>query len=199
MAKLYFRYGTVSSGKTMKLIIDIYNDRAQGKTVLVLKPKLDTRWDDKKIISRVPGLECDVDYLIEFPGDVINALANKKPDFIYIDEIQFISRDVIELLKDIAVYEKIPVICYGLRSDWKNNLFDGSSAMFALADDIVEIKSICATFNTNCTKKSTVNVKHKNKKPIIDGPQIEVGGEEGYCGMCYYHYDEFVKSYSRTQ
>lgn len=195
MAKLYFRWSTVSSGKTAFLSISVHNDRLAGRHVIVLKIARDTRWDPTKIQSRVPGLEVTVDAQVCFPGDIITAVRAAQRvgplDFIYIDEIQFATRDQVEILRDIATFEGVPVITYGLRTDWKLQLFEGSSSMFALADEFQEIKIMCSAWGQRCRRKTFANAKHHDRQPVVDDQQVEVGAEELYCGMCYRHYSEF--------
>lgn len=190
MSKLYFRYSTVSSGKTARLNIEVHNDRAAGRRVLVLKIAKDVR--DRTIKSRVPGLELEADAVVEFPGDILAAVRRAPVDFIYVDEIQFATWDQVQMLKDIAAFDRIPVMCYGLSTNWKLQLFEGSAAMFALADEKEYIKSICAAWDKGCKRRAQVNVKHINRKPVKEGPEIEVGSEERYIGMCYHHYVEFT-------
>lgn len=194
MAKLYFRWSTVNSGKTARMLIEIYNDRASGRHVLVLTTAVDTRWGAGRIASRVPGLDIVADAQIAFPGDIIAALraCQETPDFIYIDEIQFASRDVVEMLRDVATFEGIPVMCYGLRTDWRLQLFEGSSALFALADEFQEVKSVCAAWGKKCTRKTFSNTKHNAGRPVREGPQVELGAEDRYCAMCYEHHVEFL-------
>jgi thymidine kinase len=191
---MYFRWSTVSSGKTARLAIEVHNDRMSGRRALVFTAAVDTRWGAGRIVSRVDGLELQADAVVSFPGDIITALraCPQKPDFIYCDEIQFYSRDCIEMLRDIATFESIPVMCYGLKSSWKLDLFEGSSALLALADEIEHIKSICSAWGKCCTKRALINVKHNNRKPVVEGPAVELGAEDRYVGMCYKHYDEFI-------
>jgi thymidine kinase len=191
-SKLYYRYSTVSSGKTARLAIEVHNDRLAGRRVLVLKIGIDTRWGATRISSRVPGLELEADAVVHFPGDILRAVRKSQPDFIYVDEIQFSTRDQVEMFRDIATFENIPVICYGLNSSWQIELFEGSSAMFALADEVEHIKSICSAWGKCCTRRALINVKHRDRKPVAEGPQVELGAEESYIGMCYQHYDEFI-------
>jgi len=194
MAKLYWRYATVNSGKSARLAIEVHNDRLSGRHVLVFTAAIDDRAGAGRVASRVPGLTLQADATIAFPGDIITALraCPRKPDFIYCDESQFYSRDCIEMLRDIATFEDIPVMCYGLRCDWRLNLFEGSAALFALADEPQEIKSMCSAWDKKCKRKAFSNTKHRNRQPVLEGPQVEIGAEDHYCAMCYQHHIEFV-------
>jgi thymidine kinase len=194
MAKLYFRHATVNSGKSARLAIEVHNDRLSGRRVLVFTAAIDDRAGRGRVVSRVPGLELQADAAVAFPGDILVALRAQpeRPDFIYCDESQFYSRDCIEMLRDIATFEGIPVMCYGLRTDWKLGLFEGSAALFALADEFQEIKSMCSAWDKKCKRKAFSNTKHRNRQPVLSGPQVEIGAEDHYCAMCYQHHVEFT-------
>ncbi len=182
MAKLYFRHGTVGSAKTLNLLAVAHNYRQQGKEVILMKPVLDDRFGQEKIMSRA-GLEKQADVLLSVDSD-IKKNNYEGIDCILIDEAQFVSPYVIDQLRDISLTKNIPVICYGLRSDFKTNLFDGAKRLFELADTIEEIKTTCAF----CNKKAIFNLKHVNGMAIVDGPSVDLGAEEKYfpaCHNCY--------------
>jgi len=187
MAKLYFRYGTVGSAKTLNLLAVAHNYRQQGKEVSLLKPKLDTRFGFGSIKSRA-GLEMMADFLLE---------ATTRLDFknfagiscILVDEAQFLSTAIIEQLRQITLEMDIPVICYGLRTDFKTTLFEGSRRLMELADSIEEIKATCYF----CNKKSIFNLRHVNGLATVDGPSILLGAEEMYYPTCFKCYSSEVK------
>lgn len=184
MAKLYFRYGTVGSAKTLNLLAVAHNYRYQGKKVLLMKPNLDTRFGKESITSRA-GLEMAADVLIE------NVESVRSVDYvgvhcILVDEAQFLSAGVIEELRQITLDFNIPVLCYGLRTDFKSYLFEGSSRLMELADSIEEVKATCHY----CNRKSIMNLKHVNGVASNVGATVDLGAEEKYFPACY-------KCYSR--
>ncbi|SME94007.1 thymidine kinase [Pseudobacteriovorax antillogorgiicola] len=183
MAKLYFRYGTVGSAKTMNLLAVAHNYRHQNKNVLLLKPKLDTRFGVDVIKSR-SGLTMDADVLVEtdtvLTEDILDEI-----HCILVDEAQFLAKAFIDQLREISRHWDIPVICYGLRTDFKTELFPGSQRLLELADSIEEVKTTCAF----CNRKAIFNVKFVNGIATQSGPQVELGAEEKYlpaCSYCYY-------------
>lgn len=187
MAKLYFRYGTMDSAKSMNLLAVAHNYRKQGKKVLLVKPRLDTRFGATKISSR-SGLEADADLMIDEdttldPRDFANL------DCVLVDEAQFLPPTVIEDLRRITVDPGVPVICYGLRTDFRTKLFPGAQRLMELADRIEEVKVTCQY----CQKKAICNLRFVNGTPTIDGPQIQLGADEHYAPVCWAHYDEATK------
>lgn len=182
MAKLYFRYGTMGSAKTMNLLAVAHNYRQQGKRVLILKPLLDNRFGETSVRSRA-GLEQKADLLLS-ADTVINPESLEAVNCILVDEAQFLSLALIEQLRSIATNFDIPVICYGLRTDFRRQLFDGSRRLLELADSIEEVKTTCHY----CTRKAIFNLKHVNGRPSLDGPTVDLGAEEKYlpvCSRCY--------------
>lgn len=182
MAKLYFRHGTVGSAKTLNLLAVAHNYRQQGKEILLLKPELDNRFGKEQIKSRA-GLEMTADILIREDTDLL-ALDYQGVDCILVDEAQFLPAAIIEQLREISVARGIPVICYGLRTDFRSNLFVGSRRLMELADSIEEVKATCHF----CNRKSIMNLKHVNGVATVDGPTIQVGAEETYLPACYHCY-----------
>lgn len=183
MAKLYFRHGTVGSAKTLNLLAVAHNYRQQGKEILLLKPELDTRFGTAQIKSRA-GLEMPADILIRNDTDLL-ALDYEGVDCILVDEAQFLSPAIIEQLREISVNRGIPVICYGLRTDFRSNLFEGSRRLMELADSIEEVKATCHF----CNRKSIMNLRHVNGVATFDGPSILLGADESYFPACYHCYD----------
>jgi thymidine kinase len=188
MAKLYFRYGTVGSAKTLNLVAVTHNYRSQGKRALLLKPNIDTRFGQQKVKSRA-GLEMPADKLISTPED-LRQLNYEGVDCVLVDEAQFLSKEVIEELRSITLKWDLPVLCYGLRTDFKSHLFEGSKRLMELADSIEEIKATCHY----CNRKSVMNLKHANGKAIAEGPSVELGAEETYFPTCYACYRSQLQS-----
>ena len=182
MAKLYFRHGAVGSAKTLNLLAVAHNYRQQGKEILLIKPALDDRFGQNFIKSRA-GLEKSADILANEETDLTH-YNYEGIDCILVDEAQFIAPRLIEQLREIAQEKNIPVICYGLRSDFRRNLFEGSKRLFELADTIEEVKTTCAF----CNRKAIFNLKHVNGRATTEGPTIDLGAEEKYfpsCSGCY--------------
>lgn len=184
MAKLYFRYGVVGSAKTLNLLAVAHNYRQQQKNVLLIKPAIDTRFGELVIGTRA-GLNATADIVVEDDGNF------KLPNLatiscILVDEAQFMPVTAIEHFHKIAHSDTfdVPVICYGLRTDFRLELFPASKRLMELADTIEEIKTTC----TDCDKKAVFNLKLKDNLPVLDGPTVELGFEETYvpvCASCY--------------
>jgi thymidine kinase len=179
MAKLYFRYGTVGSAKTLNLLAVAHNYRQQGKKVLLLKPEIDSRFGKETIQSRA-GLQSEADVLVG-PHTHLLGLSFEEINCILVDEAQFFSAHHIDQLREITQKEQIPVICYGLRTDFRTKLFPGSLRLMEVADSIEEVKATCFF----CNRKSIMNLKHVNGKATLDGPSIQLGAEETYLPACY--------------
>ena len=178
-AKLYFRHGTVGSAKTLNLLAVAHNYRQQGKKVALLKPFMDTRFGKELIKSRA-GLEMEADFLIK-PNAKLNFNKFEDMSCILVDEAQFLTSDIIDQFRDITRKMGIPVICYGLRTDFKLNLFEGSKRLIELSDSIEEIKCTCYF----CNSKSIFNLKHVNGVATTEGPSIQLGAEELYFPVCH--------------
>jgi thymidine kinase len=182
MAKLYFRYGTVGSAKTLNLLSVAHSYGQQNKRVIVIKPALDDRFGVTVVKSRA-GLERDADLLVE-PDSVLNEADFEGVHCVLVDEAQFLSAALIEQLRRFATHHDIPVICYGLRSDFRTKLFEGSQRLLELADEISEIKTTCYF----CNRRALFNLKLANGRPTVEGPSVELGAEERYlpaCAGCY--------------
>lgn len=188
MAKLYFRHGTVGSAKTLNLLAVAHNYRQQGKEVSLIKPKMDIRFGQDTIRSRA-GLEMTADILVE-PDTKLDFQSFSGISCILVDEAQFVSSSIIDQLRLITLEMDIPVICYGLRTDFKTKLFEASRRLMEIADSIEEIKATCYF----CNKKSIFNLKHVNGKATVEGPSIQLGAEELYYPACFKCYTEQVKS-----
>jgi len=191
MAKLYFRYGVVGSAKTLNLLAVAHNYRQQGKLVLLAKPEIDIRFG-LDIIGTRAGLQMPADIIIptspaEFPISAKLRKYNRQISCILVDEAQFLSPENIRALHAVAHSTAFatPVICYGLRTDFRGQLFPASAELMALADSIEEIKTTCV----DCNKKAVFNLKLSNGVPTREGPSIQLGFEETYlptCTACYF-------------
>jgi thymidine kinase len=190
MAKLYFRYGTMGSAKTLNLLAVAHSYRTQGKNVLLAKPLLDNRFGEKTVKSR-SGLQLEADLLIDSETRFSESLL-KELHCVLIDEAQFLGAEFVDHLREIATLFGVPVICYGLRGDFKKNLFEGSRRLLELADQIEEIKSTCF----DCNKKAVFNMRLVNGVAVTEGPEIQLGADEAYIPVCDSCYRERVKQAS---
>ena len=186
MAKLYFRYGAMNCGKTSAMLQAIHNYEDRGLQILLLKPQVDTK-GDKKVVSRI-GLEREVDHLVSSEEDLYEYLTTNDEGIscIFVDEAQFLKRKQVEDLLHIVIKDNIPVICYGLRSDFNMNGFEGSTRLLELAHTIEEMKTIC-----RCGRKATFNARMVDGKFTFDGDQVAIDGEQNVtydslCPKCYF-------------
>ncbi len=186
MAKLYFRYGAVGSAKTLNLLAVAHNYKQQDKRILLIKPALDVRFGKNNIKSRA-GLEQEADILVDEKTDLLK-LDFKGIDCLLVDEVQFLPAHVIDQLRTITYLKRIPIICYGLRTDFRTHLFAASRRLLELADSIEEVKSTCHF----CNRKAIMNLKHVDGVATIDGPSVELGAEEKYFPACYTCYSNQV-------
>lgn len=186
MAKLYFRYGSVGSAKTLNLLAVAHNYRQQEKNILLIKPALDIRFGKNNIKSRA-GLEQEADILVDEKTDLLK-MHFSGIDCLLVDEAQFLSAAVIDQLRAITYEHNIPAICYGLRTDFRTHLFEGSRRLMEVADSIEEVKSTCHF----CNKKSIMNLKHVDGKATMKGPSVELGAEEKYFPACFACYTDQI-------
>ncbi len=194
MAKLYFKYGAMGSSKTAQALITRFNYIEMGMRVWLIKPSQDTRDGRNTVRSRI-GLSAEA-YAV-LPDDDILDIYNKefkdKIDVIIADEAQFFKPEQIDQLHEIAVWEDIPVLCFGLRTDFRLNLFPGSRRLFELAESITEIKTIC-----KCGSKATVNVRFTpDGRVATEGEQVVLGGNETYKAMCYKCMQTLIKEQNK--
>ena len=183
MNKLYFKFGTMGSSKTAQALMCRFNYLQKGFSVLLVKPSTDTR--SPKVKSRI-GLEADC-LSIEKNGSFFNLYQQNKPDVIIVDECQFLTKLQVEELKELTRF--VPVLCYGLLTNFKTELFEGSKRLIELADSISEIKSVC-----KCGKKATLNARIIDGKVVYDGPEVLIGADESYECRCYWCYIKDKKS-----
>ena len=188
MSKLFYYYGSMASAKTLRLLSTAYNFEEKGVQIMVLKPALDTR-DGEGIIRSRAGLErkCimidkDVNLYkaIKAYRNVLDAQLESLK-WIIIDECQFLTEEQVDQLSDVVDFLDISVMCFGLRTDFQSRLFPGSKRLFELADDIEEIKSTCECGEN----KTSINARFdENGEIIIEGSQVEIGGNERYRAIC---------------
>ncbi len=191
MSKLYFRYGAMNSGKSTHLMQVAYNYKERGMRVLLIKPSTDKKGGDR-LVSRL-GVEVKVDMIVDKYTDIISEVKGNieldgKLDCILVDEVQFMRKHQIDELFEIAVTLEIPVICYGLRTDFKMEGFEGSERLLLIAHSIEEMKTIC-----KCGNKALLNGRKVNGKFVFSGDQIAIDTVdnveyESLCGQCYYKY-----------
>ncbi len=184
MAKLYFRHGTMGSAKTMNLLAVAHNYRAQGKQVKLLKPRLDTRFSDLGIVSR-SGLKIEADMLLD-RDTTLDPRDFEGLACVLVDEAQFLAARVVDQLRGLALKPGVPVICYGLRTDFQSHLFEGSRRLLELADSIEEIKVTCQF----CNRKAILNMRIIDGVPTLSGEQIVLGGDESYAPACFACFQE---------
>ncbi len=189
MAKLYFKFGAMGSSKTAQALMTKFNYEEKGNKVWLIKPCADTRDGEAVLMSRI-GLGAVAD--IVGPDDnIINRYADlpERVDVIICDECQFLSMEQIDQLKTIVDDLDVPVLCFGLRTDFRTKMFPGSMRLLEIADSITEIKSVC-----RCGRKATVNGRFdEDGKILIEGDQVFMGGSETYEGLCYKCYKKLVE------
>jgi len=186
MAKLYFRYGAMNSGKTTALLQVAHNYEERGMQILLFKPADDLKAGDE-VACRL-GASRQVNALIPPTGHIYDYVdQDNLPDAIIVDEAQFLKAFQVDELYNISKILDVPVLTYGLRNDFQMNTFEGAARLLALADSIEELKTICT-----CGKKATQNVRLWLGKPIFEGESIAIDNDEtgkmtyqSYCGDCY--------------
>ena len=177
MAKLYFRYGAMGSSKTANAVMVQYNYRERGQQVLMLKPKLENR-DGATIVRSRCGLEAQCRFVEELPTLSLDGIA-----CVIVDEAHFLTGAQVRMLVDIVDERDIPVICYGLRTDFRGELFEGSRELLCWADTIEEIKTVCW-----CGRKATFNARVQDGRIVREGEQILLGGNSQYISLCRRHW-----------
>lgn len=180
MAKLIYYYGAMNSSKTANALMTHFNYMEVGQKALLCKTELDTRDGVKKIRSR-SGLEGECIFLSELtrmPKEEI-----RKYDCIIVDEVQFATPEQIDFLSDVADFYDVPVVCYGLRSDFQNHLFPGSERLITIADALREIKTVCW-----CGRKATCNARYNENGIIREGSQVFLGANDSYVSLCRKHF-----------
>lgn len=178
----------MNAGKSIDLLKVAHNYEEQGKSVIIMTSSLDNRSGESVVSSRI-GVSRSATPIYRYTNifvEIENSDYTPIPDCILVDEAQFLTTQQVEQLSRIVDYYGIPVICFGLRTDFQGNLFEGSKALFELADKIEEIKTLCWF----CIKKATMNIRYLDGKPVNEGEQIKIGGNESYKPVCRKHYYE---------
>lgn len=192
MAKVYFYYAAMNAGKSTVLLQSSYNYRERGMRTLLFAPSIDTRYGSGRIESRI-GLRSSA---IAFaPADnLLNRVRLEHESqpiaCVLVDEAQFLTSEQVWQLTDVSDQLQIPVLCYGLRTDFQGKLFPGSGALLAVADEIVELKAVC-----HCGRKATMNLRlDRDGRAVRDGAQIEIGGNARYVAVCRRHFKDALLS-----
>jgi thymidine kinase len=197
MAKLYFYYSSMNAGKSTTLLQADFNYRERGMDTMLWTAALDDRYGQGYVTSRI-GLKADA-HKFDPETDLWDAItaehATRPLACVMCDEAQFLSRQQVLQLARIADEAKIPVLCYGLRTDFAAELFPGSAALLGLADNLIELKAVC-----HCGRKSTMNLRvDEAGRAVIDGAQTEIGGNDRYVAMCRKHFMDARKEAAAGQ
>jgi thymidine kinase len=192
MAKLYFYYSTMNAGKSTILLQASHNYRQRGMHTLILLPEIDTRMCVGKVVSRI-GITADAN-TFSTADNLFSVIEHEhlvKPlHCVFVDEAQFLTRLQVRQLSDVCDSLEIPVLTYGLRTDFQGNLFDGSGHLLAWADSLSEIKTIC-----HCGRKATMVLRIDRKgRPVKEGQQVEIGGNDRYLSVCRQHFKQGMTS-----
>ena len=195
MAKLYFKYGAMGSSKTAQALITQYNYEENDMKVWLLKPSADTR-DGAAILRSRIGLEAEV----EIATSQVNIYDRYREGFagncdaVIVDECQFLTPEQIDQLRAIVNDYNVPVMCFGLRTDFQTKLFPGSSRLMELADCIEEIKTMC-----DCGAKATVNARISDGYIVTEGAQVVLGGNDSYIAMCHRCYIQGIREHKKIK
>jgi len=190
MAKLYFYYSSMNAGKSSSLLQADFNYRERGMHTMVWTAELDTR-SDGKVKSRI-GLEADA-RLYRPDTDLFARVqaehGERKLDCVLLDEAQFLTKDQVWQLTRLSDELGIPVLCYGLRTDFQGELFPGAATLLGVADALVELKAVCW-----CGRKATMNLRVDGKgRPVLEGEQTEIGGNDRYVALCRKHFSAALR------
>ena len=182
----------MNAGKTTNLLQSRHNYEERGMNTLVVKPRIDSRSGENRVRSRI-GLEADavdVDTSVNLLDLVADACERQPIHCVLVDESQFLSAEQVDQLTEVVDARDIPVLAYGLRTDFLGVLFEGSRQLLALADELREIKTVC-----HCGRKATMVVRFDGKgQPLRSGDQVQIGGNETYVSMCRRHFKESLKT-----
>ena len=192
MAQLYFYYSAMNAGKSTTLLQSAFNYKERGMTPLIYTAAIDTRFGEGKVSSRI-GLAADAS-LFSNESELFNEIDNKhnqtKVDCVLIDESQFLTKEQVEQLCKVVDKLNIPVLCYGLRTDFLGELFVGAQYLLAWADKLIELKTVC-----HCGRKANMVLRtNEEGVPITQGEQVEIGGNDRYVSVCRKHYFEGLES-----
>jgi thymidine kinase len=197
MAKLYFYYAAMNAGKSTTLLQTDFNYRERGMETMLWTAAFDDRSGAGRIGSRIALSAAAHLYAVEVNlfDAIVAELLKRKLDCILIDEAQFLARDHVLQLCRIADELKIPVLCYGLRTDFQGNLFPGSAALLALADSLIELKAVC-----ECGRKATMNLRVDSEgHAVAAGAQTDIGGNDRYIVLCRRHFFERLRTSEARQ
>ncbi len=186
MAQLYFYYSAMNAGKSTTLLQSAFNYKERGMEPVILTAAIDDRAGVGKVSSRI-GLQADA-HIYDADKDVYELIkslnSDKKRHCVLVDECQFLSKDQVMQLTDVVDELSIPVLCYGLRNDFRGELFSGSQYLLAWADKLIELKTVC-----HCGRKANHVLRtDENGEAIADGNQVEIGGNDRYESVCRKHY-----------
>ena len=188
MAKLYFYYSSMNAGKSTALLQSSYNYKERGMNTLVLAPEFDDRYGTGKVTSRI-GLEAQATTFSKADNllDIVETCVNEEPlHCVLIDEAQFLTKEQVFQLAEVTDSLRIPVLAYGLRTDFQGEPFEGSKYLLAWSDNLKELKAIC-----HCGSKATMVIRlDENGNAITEGSQVEIGGNDRYISMCRKHFKE---------
>ena len=192
MAQLYFYYSAMNAGKSTTLLQSSFNYKERGMEPQIYTAAIDNRYEVGKVTSRI-GLEAPARIFnneTDLKADVLELLKEKKVDCILVDESQFLSKQQVDQLTQVVDELKIPVLCYGLRTDFLGELFEGAQYLLAWADKLIELKTVC-----HCGRKANMVLRtDENGKAIADGDQVQIGGNDRYVSMCRKHYKQALKN-----
>jgi len=198
MAKLYFYYSAMNAGKTTTLLQSAHNYRERGMRVAILAPRLDDRAGSGRVASRIglsadaAGFDQDADLLAWANADIA---AHGRLDCLLVDEAQFLRKPQVWQLSEVVDRLRVPVLCYGLRTDFRGELFEGSQYLLAWADEISEIKTIC-----HSGSKATMTVRVDGQgRAVQDGPQVEIGGNERYVSVSRAEFKKIMRGEGRIE
>ena len=180
MAKLYYYYGAMGSSKTANALMTHFNYEEVGQKALLCKPAIDARDGERTVYSRI-GLQHDCILLEELQQMKEEEIRGY--DCIIVDEVQFATPQQEDFLSDIVDFMDVPVVCYGLRADFRNLLFPGSERLIAIADVIQELKTVCW-----CGRKATCNTRYNEHGIVRSGPQVMLGANDSYVALCRRHF-----------
>ena len=191
MAKLYFKYGAMGSSKSAQALIAKFNYEEMGMSVWLIKPSVDNRDGANMVRSRI-GLEAVAEVISPEDSIVEKMRDAGERDVIIADESQFFTKKQIDELRELVDWQDIPVLCFGLRTDFQTKMFPGSQRLFEVADSITEIKTVC-----RCGAKATVNARMDEKgRPITEGEQVFLGGNDSYVAMCHRCWKKKIAAHS---
>lgn len=181
MAQLYFKYGAMGSSKTANALMARFNYEERGQQALLVKPRMDTRDGDHRVVSRI-GLTHSCIYFDELRA--LHVMELQQNACIIVDEAQFLTKEEVEYLVHLVDELGIPVMCYGLRADFKGDLFPGSEALLVMADKLEEVKTVCW-----CGRKAAFNARFdRDGRVLKEGAQVVLGANDQYIGLCRRHW-----------